>query len=598
MITLAEFVSLQNASKYILSTEPISSIANPLLSAFQHLAFATIDFTNALVEVLFLIAVIILKLLILAFPHALNLMKIIYDFHKTQLTPRDMVVEFVTIAVILICVIFRKQIQRTWKKLETNISAKSKAVAQAAPHVAFFAAALTFAYFGKKFLLPFTSPSVMPVFTLIIPIINTILLWRKLNTLNDKHKVEELSHKFGYWVILAIYHSSITCMAMIPFSSRMMNYLPFLRELIIVISIWIQISRVFTDTVLVVIIAPVMRYISAYIPTAHIHDSHTSKSQQQQQQQQVSSQLTNNAIYLLCKNLNILNNSQIEFLLSLLKDSVVTLMAFILIFLPYPFSSIGMVMIAWLLPAFRTVSLVNSFRVKTPSGGYTYLEHLTAEETDLSHHHHRKHGGNEKKKNGYYGSIIHWFSYWLCMSLLWCVKIYVGNFWDSILIILTLWLQHSFFQGAPWIISFSNYTLSFLIERNRSTQQLKELVKQQQQQEQQQLLQEGESDSLGCLRVGGDSTSSLEEDMKSTNYEKDHEEGRAEGGNYYDSGKIGLSLSEKMLEDTDMPTTIRSEQGDNHEDKYAPATPDLLADDGKDQESPQTIRKRAGGKND
>ena len=54
----------------------------------------------------------------------------------------------------------------------------------------------------------------------------------------------------------------------------------------------------------------------------------------------------------------------------------------------------------------------------------------------------------------------------VCLGCLFICKIYVTNIWPSILMIVTLWLQHSYFNGSSQVFHFAHEFLTALRERD------------------------------------------------------------------------------------------------------------------------------------
>jgi hypothetical protein len=373
-------------------------------------------------------ALVIVKVLILLLPHALKLSKQVYQFHKS-LSYYDVLIEFTFLSIVLFGYLFRKTIQSWWIATERNISAKSAALALALPHILFFSSSFIISILGQKFIAPLTSPKIMPVFTLIIPLTNLVYLIRR-DVLTDRKQIERSSHVFTTLVVLGIYHSIVTCLSTIPFSNYFLSFLPFLKETIIVILIWVQISSLFAEVVFTSAIKPVMSKISSSLPFGNTtiifgdqdlqhHSDHVHKR---------------SAFSAAIRTLNVFSEQQLEYFSVFLSDTFVSVMAFLFLCLPYPFSYLGMVVICFVLPCFKCVSLVNQLRV-----------HLQVQQ--------QQDRITEIKKQMLNGNLLHWIHYWICILGIWIFRIYVCNIWSTIIILVSLWLQHAYFKGATTIVS-------------------------------------------------------------------------------------------------------------------------------------------------
>lgn len=442
-----------------------SEIKSDCFSLLYHFYLLVAEIVKTLIALIICLLLILSKLLIILFPHAIKLWKTVYEFHKT-LSLYDLVLEFSIISIVLVSYLFRRQIQNSWNQFERSVSAKSKAVARAAPHIMFFSAALIIAVLGRKFILPLTSTSTMPVFTLVIPLGNTLWLLRKPMNLSDSAQVEKYAHCLVILVVLGIYHSLVTWLSLIPFSKMFLSYLPYLKELVLVILLWIHISSVFSSIVFDSIISPVMSRLSMYIPTAKhglpnqgqfsTHNSEAVLQDFEEKQKQKTNMLIN-----LLKMMRLLNDHQINIISLILQDSVVSIMGVLFIFTPFPFSFMGMVLIAFVLPSYRTVNLVyNLHRHRTTIGTARSERAEMNTATARSIHALRK-------------SLRQWIYYWVCVIIIWLTRIYFFNPWTSFVIISTLWLQHSFFMGATKTVDNICDTFHLLVERNETIQREK-----------------------------------------------------------------------------------------------------------------------------
>jgi len=178
--------------------------------------------------------------------------------------------------------------------------------------------------------------------------------------------------------------------------------------------------------------------------------------------------ISTNTVLSVFKMMNILNDSHIAFLQALFQDSVATILAIAFIFTPTFIANYGMITIALLLPAIRTASCC------VPSKEMT--DNLNNHKSTIM-----------TTTAGVDAVIqLQWLHYWICISTLWVLRIYAFKFWPSYLILLSLWLQHSYFLGATFIFNYTYQTILFCIHRNEKIQQ-----------EKAQLLQENENTSVG-----------------------------------------------------------------------------------------------------
>jgi hypothetical protein len=441
---MAEENSMQITSSfayhYVLTTVSFSSIRLYLIEYSKGALVAAYLLIVSTFKLLICLCLVIAKISILGFPHAIRMLKIVIKFHRTQLSWTDIMLEFSALFCVIFCITFRRKIAELWRRIEIYLIAKSRLVATAAPHVIFFSVAFLFAILGKKFIVPFTSSNIMPIFTLIIPLLTTWNIFYHIHCnlqVERNRMIEGVCGCLEQWMIIGVYHTLVTLASLIPFSQYLLQFLPYLKEIIIVNIIWIQLSRAFKKTILEFILYPIMKLISTYLPI--LSNYHSTEGQR-------------SMIIIFLKTMRILKDSYVDFIGKLLHDSVVTIVASIIIFLPNPFAAIGMVVIACLLPSFRTTTVVEKLRRRrldpttstdnTPNEEFEYEFEYSFKQAKL------------------------WLSYWICFSVLWIFRIYILKVWSSIVIAFTMWLQHSFFHGSIIIVTYLVEIQAVILTRN------------------------------------------------------------------------------------------------------------------------------------
>jgi hypothetical protein len=431
------YSSMSQYYDYIFSTLPVDYINIRFYEAFQIFLISLLQTSLSLLHIIFYISLYIIKILILVFPHAVSLCKVIYNFHRTQLTLRDIIIEIIMLTIIFVYLLFRKRIMKSWEMLINELSAKSKIAAIAAPHILYFTVSIIIILFGNKFILPFTSSKMMPVFTLIIPLVRTI----RMNTIDlNELTINQMKDMMLIWIIIAIYHSIVTALSFIPFSQRILLILPLVKELIISILLWVQLSPSFSKILFDSIIYKILFSVSNMIPAGY-RISNTNPTT-----------ASTNAVLAMFKMMNILNDSQITFLHALFQDSVATIVAIVFIFTPTFIANYGMITIALLLPAIRTASCCAPSTEKDSSKHNNYITTTTTTAAAFP---------------------LQWLHYWMCVSILWILRIYAFKFWPSCLILMSLWLQHSYFLGATFVFNYTYQTILICIHRNEKVQQEK-----------------------------------------------------------------------------------------------------------------------------
>jgi hypothetical protein len=427
-------LTMAKAYHYIFSTASIYSddIYNGFLNSGILFGSSLFKALAALLVIIIYILMLMTKLIIMVFPHLISTFQSIVEFHRTKLSYSDIIVEFSVILLFTLFLLFRKRILNSWRIFEKSVARKSKVAANAAPHVAFFSFALILAIIGRNFLVHITSPSVLPVVTLLIPMYTTIAdLVRLSNKENNiKNEVRHLDRqmlfkqKLTLWVVLAAYHTLATGFNLIPFSSRISYLLPFVREMSVIVIIWAQLSYKFTNIVFDAA-KPFLKYLANAIPSSNFGASVAS---------------TGSSFLSMLRMMRIINAKYETFFKALMQDSVIVLIAFGFMFTPWRISYIGVIIVALLFPAFKSSNNI-------------------LETSD--------HRSEDEKK--------FWLQYWICLGFLWVLKCYGFKVWPSVMLIATLWLQHSLFKGASSLLSSFSSSWCALVDRHDRIQQEKSL---------------------------------------------------------------------------------------------------------------------------
>lgn len=409
------------AYEYVFSTASVYSedISNGCYAACIRLGSSLIGTFAATFTIAIYVLILTLKLAIMIFPHLLTTTHAVVDFHRTKLTYYDVLIEFFVIILLTLFLLFRKHVVYQWKIFVKYVGRKSKAAADAAPHVAFFTFALVFSVMARKFLVHLTTPSVLPVMTLMIPIYTTLNALRLTtgepseDLLDSIRKQKILKQKVTLWVVLAAYHTIATGIALIPFSAWMNYIMPSTRTLAVVVIIWAQLSHKFTDIVFDASV-PFLKYLAKNIPSSNFGATQGSW------------------LISLLKMMRLLNPKSEFFLKSLQQDTVIVLLASIFAFCPWRVSYIGVILVSLLFPAFKSSNSILPLR-----GGQNVDDQR-----------------------------VFWLEYWVCWALLWCLRCYGFHIWPSVLLISALWLQHSYFRGAACVFSTVRFNVAAVMVRH------------------------------------------------------------------------------------------------------------------------------------
>jgi len=228
---------------YIANPGPVynNAIFGALYSHVYALSAALLAVAASLLWVFAYLLAVALKLSVGFVPVLHEALRQIVEFHRTKLSATDIAIEAAVLLSLTLFLVYKRRILDAYKALERSVAQKSRVAARLFPHVLFFTLSTLVAVFGQKFLEPLSSPSVLPVFTLLVPVARTtMVLFRR--------SVSQYKHFLGLWVIVAAYYSVTTGCEMLPIDVA--YYLPVLRQLALVVAVWVQLSSVCTNLVL------------------------------------------------------------------------------------------------------------------------------------------------------------------------------------------------------------------------------------------------------------------------------------------------------------------------------------------------------------
>ena len=435
-------------SEYVFSTSSLYSedIWNGFYAACIRLGTSLFNTLAAALMIITYALILILKLSIMVFPHFIFTAKAVIEFHRTKLTKYDLLVEFVVATLVVLFLLFRKRMAARWEIFEKAVARRSKAAAAAAPHVAFFTSALIFSIAARKFLVYLAAPAVLPVITLIIPICTTLrYLQRENSDLFSKNQTI-LKQMLSLWVVVAAYHTVATGLSLVPFLSRTSLLTPYSKCLAVVVMIWIQLSHKFTAIVFDTSV-PFLKYLASKIPSSNFGATQGS------------------SFISMLKMMGIMNAKYETFFKSLLQDTVIVLIASCFAFSPWPISYVGVVLVSLLFPAFKSSNVIMG-RIKDGSNIV---------------------------------STVFWLQYWTCWGTLWSLRCFGFHIWPSAMLLVTLWLQHSYFQGAAWLFSAVTFNWAAIQVRHHRMQQEK--------------LKESDEETRMLLSVDGEGDSDVKADV-------------------------------------------------------------------------------------
>jgi hypothetical protein len=290
-------------------------------------------------------------------------------------------------------------------------------------------------------------------------------------------------------VVVGIYHAIATLCSIMPFSTYAFQRTIFLREIVLVISLWIQISPSFTE--IVFDLASPMKELASLVPTLQIQTSQTT------------------GFFMTLQTFGILRPSHVAFLISLFQDGMALFFASLFVFTPFPL--FGVVIVAFLFPAFKsmrtlevileedkwdnklsrrlskpasvslvepnpqTVAAIHHTPIKENSSSISRsisswrksFGSITSSSASKNKNESEKVKRLEAEMNTLRRERKGWIEYWICLSIILLLHIYSFAWWPSILMFTTLWLQHSYFKGSSRIIQSFHEFMCTLSHRNK-----------------------------------------------------------------------------------------------------------------------------------
>ena len=352
--------------------------------------------------VIIYLAIGIVKLGTGAMPYLLYAGSQAVRFHKEQLTWVDLLFEGVLVAGIITFYIFRQEIHAYFDKLEKSIARSSRfakttttRLIGVAPHVGMFFIAIVCAFLGSKFLKPFSAFHIMPIFSLMLPIVLTC--WSCLSMRNREEQftvtalgtaasrtgtrigkgtgtggergigemddistellnmpavqLQELASsgrsKLMFWCVLTVYHAVATVLKMIPFSVQTLDYLPFVRESLLVIFILSLVSPVYIE-ILYEMTSWVLTLCSRYIPSSSSEEEYGSR------------------IIGFLRGMNMISSRTELFFKAFLVEGMALVILVIFTCMPFGISNFGVLILALILPAIRSSLVIRAWEVVTP----------------------------------------------------------------------------------------------------------------------------------------------------------------------------------------------------------------------------------------
>ena len=324
-------------------------------------------------------------------PHVLVMWRHVYTFHREQLTYLDLLFELLLLSLLAGFYLRHKEISAYMKKLERNLVKKSRLAKNetsrllgVAPHFTFFFVAMVSAVMGRRFLAPVSSKRMLPLFSLVLPVVSTT--WTCLtprrpsgtsSSSSDSntegvngdgrgvailgaidHTQQSLSllssaelrdvaregrSKALLWIGLTVYHAAATTLSLLPFSDYLLSaYVPFLREMALIVAVFTQLSPFFGEIVFEVA-SPVLVRCAESIPS--------SRTEEERGLQIVH--------YL--QSFDLISDTTARIGRSLFVEGTTLVILLLFCCMPTRIATVGVVVVGLLLPGIRASTVINAW---------------------------------------------------------------------------------------------------------------------------------------------------------------------------------------------------------------------------------------------
>jgi hypothetical protein len=458
----------------------------------------------------------VVKVVVVNVPFVLVVLGRVVHFHRTQLTRADIAVEVALLSAIMLVVQYRTRMVAAWCRFERALEKRSRTAARVAPTVTFFSLAAAFSVLGRNFLDPLVAPSVLPLFTLVVPVLMGGHFLHGLASLQREDSlpagtrqltVVQMTVQLTLWLILACYHGTATFCAALPLIERLNASLDWVRRFALVLLICILVSPD-RATQLYDTAAPLARELSSQMPVpvltspmAKAHGARSSKTGGKKGKvatsstsssssasasgrpilrdvSQVLSIMASPFMYVISSS-GLLTAQQEEMVVALAQDGVVLALSVLSCVLPRFLAIFGLIAVAFVVPAFKTAELQGALGAlveeearpvgrrgrRTGTGASAAGDKSRGWVTGLVKMF-SPGGGSDRDKDEedavaqrvvLEAQVRRWLSYWVLWSVVWAMRTYTvaaggGGPYIFVMLLASIFLQHSYFCGAEMVL--------------------------------------------------------------------------------------------------------------------------------------------------
>jgi len=477
-------------------------------SELRTIIWSVLELLTSCCMVAMYMAVTVVKVVVVNVPFVLVVLGRVIHFHRTQLTRADIAVEVVLLSAIVVVVVYRSRMVVAWCCFERALEKRSRMAARVAPTVTFFSLTAAFSVLGRNFLDPLVAPSVLPLFTLVVPVLMGGHFLHGLASLQREDSLPagsrqlsaaQMTVQLTLWLILACYHGTATFCAALPLIEWLNASLDWVRRFALVLLLCILVSpgratQVY-DTA-----APLARELSSQMPVpvltspmAKAHCARSSKTGGKKGRvatssssssssssasasgrpilrdvSQVLSLMASPLMYVISSS-GLLTAHQEELVVALAQDGVVLALSVLSCVLPRFLAIFGLIAVAFVVPAFKTAELQSALgalveeearpsgrrgrRTGTGTGASTAGSKSRGWVTGLMEMF-SPGGGDKDEEDAAAQRVVleaqvrRWLSYWVLWSVVWAMRTYAVAVGGSGPYIFVLLLASMFLQHS------------------------------------------------------------------------------------------------------------------------------------------------------
>ena len=457
-----------------------------LVYEVKNLFGSLFEFVVSLCLLLMYLVVAVLRVISLNMPFFLAVGRAVVEFHRTQLSVTDMVVEVVLVTIITLVLVYRDLMVDHWCVWEKKLEKHSRVVARAAPSVLFFGSCFAFSVMGRNFLAPLVASTVLPLFTLVGPVVLGIYFLLDLHTadvaaaggdVNPRHfSTAQMNVQLTLWLILASYHGVATFLAAFPFASHVNVNLDWVRRFVLIVVVCIQVSPIQAARVYETA-APLAREISAQMPVPVLTSPVAKKVAPSAKKKPLTRTAPHGAnassapgraqpildelgkfgkllvapVFYMVKASGILTTQQEEVLVGLAQDSVALALSVLSCCMPSFVAVFGLLAVAFAVPAFKMAELQGALSTLAieeakPAAQRSSVDHdvLSSRSSSSSssrspgwaaglmgmlspglvRQHHQPDDDLAEQRAMLEAQVQRWLSYWVLWAAVWALRTY------------------------------------------------------------------------------------------------------------------------------------------------------------------------------